>query len=340
LTHLQTDENVRVVQAVQHVLGVGATCLAFLTIVEWTGSVAAGVLGALVAIGWNPVWIMMFEPAVLTETLAGVLLMVMMWLVSIPSSSSVKEHLAATLCGLAVLVRPAMLVSCTPIVAYLVWRRRGEGVSAARVLIAPMLIVALLIANNGVRYQYWGIASLTGAILMSHVSDHPEGLREPLRALGHHVHNNRFGGQTLQYVMSIDHNNRPYLDIAREVQSGAFAFIVDHPRWYFASVASGILDFFSPPLRLVPGDRNVVRLHFPMLWRLLSVGDVLMLLVGLTAMFVRVSPAVKLAPVIFLVSAVGTALMAHTENQRYAAPIVPLVLMSGVTVVARPFDKR
>ena len=37
--------------------------------------------------------------------------------------------------------------------------------------------------------------------------------------------------------------------------------------------------------------------------------------------------------VVFLLSAIGTSLMAHTENRRFAAPIVPLVMMSGVTAL-------
>jgi hypothetical protein len=42
-----------------------------------------------------------------------------------------------------------------------------------------------------------------------------------------------------------------------------------------------------------------------------------------SAWFARVPTAVKLGPTIFLVSAVGTSLLANTENRRFAAPLVP-----------------
>ncbi len=48
-----------------------------------------------------------------------------------------------------------------------------------------------------------------------------------------------------------------------------------------------------------------------------------------------VPTAAKLGPIAFLISAVGTSLLAHTENRRFAAPIVPLVLASGVLMANR-----
>jgi hypothetical protein len=93
--HLQTDENVRAVQAVQHVLAVVATAVAFLTVVLWSGSVLAGIVGSLVAIGWNPVWIVTLEPSVMGEVLSGVLLVVAVWLASLRPASLIREHVAA-----------------------------------------------------------------------------------------------------------------------------------------------------------------------------------------------------------------------------------------------------
>src|SRR5436190_10408343 len=69
LEHLARDENVRAVQAAQMTLALVATGFAFAVLVQWTNSLLPSAIGALVAIGWNPIWIVMFEPAVLTEVL-------------------------------------------------------------------------------------------------------------------------------------------------------------------------------------------------------------------------------------------------------------------------------
>jgi hypothetical protein len=128
-------------------------------------------------------------------------------------------------------------------------------------------------------------------------------------------------------------DRRPYLESAREVERAAFAYILDHPRWYIASVTEAVISFFSPPLRLIPGDLNVVRQRFPMLWLAVSGCGVLLALAGFAALLMRVPDVVKLGPVIFVCSAIGTGVLAHTENPRFAAPIVPVLLMSGVAML-------
>src|SRR5919198_587316 len=327
--HLQTDENVRAVQAAQHILGVAATGVAFMTIVSWSGSVLAGIVGALVAIGWNPVWIVTYEPSVMGEVLAGVVLVVIVWLLSARSVSPLREHLAAALCGMAVGIRPPMVLAALPTLAFLVWKRRGDGPAAFTVLIAPLVVVALLIVNNGVRYRYWGLGSAGGGPPIPPVAAPPGGVRATLAGGGLKLRGNQFGGQVLLYQLSVE-DHRPYLDVAREVGRAASTYILDHPLWYAGSVAEAVADFFSPPLRLVPGELNVVRKRFPMLWLALGGSSVDLSLRGFCGLFMRGPDAVKLGPVIFIVSGIGLALVAHTENRRFPAPIVPLVLVSGV----------
>src|SRR5206468_4476657 len=115
--------------------------------------------------------------------------------------------------------------------------------------------------------------------------------------------------------------------------AAAIAYLVDHPLWYLASVGHAIADFFSPPLRFIPGEVNIVRQRLQPLFRTLSACAMLLLLAGIAALFVRTPDGAKLSAAIFLVSAVGTSLLARSENRRFAAPIVPLVLMSGVSVI-------
>jgi hypothetical protein len=332
LEHLRSDENVRAVQAAQHILAVAATGLAFFTLVQWTGSAPASITGSLVGIGWNPVWIVTLEPSVMTETLAGVLLVAIVWLVSMPQRATVCVGAAAALCGVDAVVRPAMLISAAPVLAYLLWRERHHVPRVLAVVMAPALVIALLIVNNGLRYHYWGITSVTGTTFLSHANDHPDGLREPVRGQVERHRPYLIAGSSLQYVIAVK-NHRSYLDVKREVDAAALGYVIDHPAWYLASVGKALVNFLSPPLRYVPGGVNRIRQRFPAAWHVLSAAVMLLLLAGTAALFTRVPDAARLAPAIFLVSAVGTSMLAHTENPRFAAPIVPLVLMSGVAVV-------
>jgi hypothetical protein len=56
-------------------------------------------------------------------------------------------------------------------------------------------------------------------------------------------------------------------------------------------------------------------------------------LAGFGAWFIRVPSPVKLGPAVFLIFAVGTSLLANTENRRFAAPVMPILLMSGIAVL-------
>jgi hypothetical protein len=338
LRHLETDENVRAVQVVQHGLAVAATGLVFLTLVRWSGSRLAATVGSLVAIGWSPVWIAMFEPALLTETLAGVVLITTIWLVSRPPSPA-TDAAASVLCGAAIVIRPAMLFSSLPILGYLVWRGRRDTASLLRMAVPAAAIVALLVVNNGVRYRYWGVTSLSGATLLSHAMFHPDALRDPVKRRAVKYYGNVFGGQPLQYLIFLE-DSMPYLEVASQIRDAAIGFIVDHPVLYLRSVADAMREFCGPTVRLFPGDMNVVRTRAPLVWRGVVALETLLVITGMAALIIRLPSSVKLGPLIFLVSALGTSLLAHTENRRFAVPVVPVELMSGVAVVARALPRR
>lgn len=332
LRHLERDEDVRAVQAAQHAIGVAATAFVFLATAEWSGSAATAAVASLVAVGWNPVWMMTLETSVLGETLAGALLIAAVWLTGTRRSFG-ADLVSALLCGAAIAVRPAMVFAVVPVVAYAAFeqRRRWFGVP---VLAVAGMTVALLVINNGLRYGYWGVSSLGGTTFLSHANDHAAALREPVREAALRFHPYLAGGSSLHYAMATE-GGRPFLEVSRDLDRAAVGFAVDHPIWYLTSVIGAIVDFFSPPFRYVGGDFNVLRQRWPRIWTVISVGVTALLVAGLAATVLRITTAAKLGPVAFLVSSVGTSLLAHTENRRFAAPIVPLVLAAGILVVQR-----
>ena len=332
LRHLETDENVRAVQAAQHLLGVLATVLVFLTMLAWSTGAGVAALGSIASIGWNPVWIMTLEPSMLGETLAGVLLIVAIWLVSTRRSLA-SDVVAALVCAASVVVRPAMVFAVAPVVAYAAFRQRRTWFGAP-VLAAAVVVLALLVVNNGVRYGYWGVTSLGGTTVLSHANDHAAALREPARDAALRFHPYLANGSSLQYMMATD-GGRPFLDVSDELNRAAVGYVLDHPIWYLTSVGGALIDYFSPPLRYVGGDFNLLRQRLPTVWLALSICATALLVAGLAALAMDLPLTAKLGPAAFLVCAVGTSLVAHTENRRFAAPVVPLVLMSGTLVLQR-----
>ena len=83
----------------------------------------------------------------------------------------------------------------------------------------------------------------------------------------------------------------------------------------------------------MPGAWNRVQQRWPLAWLVVSGASTLVLLAGVLALALPVPTGVKLGPMVFLVTAAGLSMAANTENKRFAAPVVPLALMSGVAVL-------
>src|SRR5207247_3028480 len=85
---------------------------------------------------------------------------------------------------------------------------------------------------------------------------------------------------------------------------------------------------------------NILRTRARWLWYAVVAVEALLTLLGAAALLVRISPAAKLGTAVFIVSSVGAALAAHTENRRFAIPVEPLLFMSATTVATRPARRR
>ena len=337
LQHLATDENVRAVQAAQVVLGILSTGFVYATVFLWTGSAAASAAGALIAVGWNPIWIVMFEPTLLTEVPSASLMIVTMWLVARNTGTARDDVTISLLCGFAVLLRPATIFAVVPVVTFLVWTH-GRDRRAIRTVGPAAAIVLSLIGFNGVRYGHWGISSTTGANLFSHTVNHPEALRDPIRSQAIQYKGNVSAGLAIERDLVGPQTS--YLEAERIVGAAAVRFIADHPVLYLQSVAAAIAEFWSPTIRLFPYQINIVRTQARWLWFVIVGVEALLTLLGAAALLMRIAPAARLGTAVFVVSSVGMALAAHTENRRYAMPVEPLLFMSATTVATQLVRRR
>src|SRR5436190_372977 len=227
LRHLNTDENVRAVQAVQHGVGVVAAGLAFLIAYRWTSRASAAAVAAIVGVAWHQVLIVTLEPQVMAETLAGTLLIAIIWLLTRQTRTS--DGLAAALCGVSVVVRPAMLFAALPILVYLLWNNRRHLFDATVLLALPLLLLTLLAANNGLRYGYWGISSIGGATLLTHAAAHADALDEPARSIAAPFRPYFPSGfVVVQRVASL--RGTSYFEAVRIVNAIAVQYVLRHPR--------------------------------------------------------------------------------------------------------------
>jgi hypothetical protein len=331
LAHLGTDENVRAVHAVQVVLGIAAAGIAFALVFAWTRRVAVSCVAALIAVGLNPQWIVVFEPAVLTEITSAWLLLATMGMVSRDRATTSQDLIISMTCGAAVLVRPPMIFAVAPILVFLVWMRRGTVKRRAAILVPALGLVASLVVFNGLRYGYWGVTSAAGAFILTHARAYPETLREPIRETAVRFKNSLFIGQST--LTALNEQRVPYLESAKLVQAAALHFIVDHPMLYLRSVVPAGIEFWSPNVRMLPAELNVVRAHSLFLWYAIVALESVLTMMSLGVFVVPAPPTARLAASIFIVSSIGVAFTAGGEIRRYAMPVEPLRLMCGVLVV-------
>jgi hypothetical protein len=334
IERLTTDENVRAVHAAQLALGVAAAGFAYGTLLVWTGSALMSLAGSLIAIGWNPIWIVMFEPSVLAEVLAAFLLTATMWLVSRFAASAPVDTLISLVCGFNVLVRPAMLFAAVPILIFLAWRQQWRRRRAVLVFAPAALIVGSLVIVNGLRYGYWGPSSVAAPALFSHAVKHPEAVREPIGSRLQKYAGNGAAGFIISHEIAVD-EGVSYAAATQAIQGAVLQFIVDHPRFYLESVATQFLDFWTPSIQLFPGDLNIVRTHSRWAWRAIVAVEALLLYGSLAIFALRVHPATTLATAVFILCSIGTAATVSHEGSRLAMPAEPLAMMAGLVAVAQ-----
>jgi hypothetical protein len=287
-------------------------------------------VGALLAVGLNPQWIVVFEPAVLTEITSAWLLLAIMGMVSRESGNTIQDLIISTACGCAVLVRPPMIFAVAPILAFLVWTR-GENMKRRAATLVPALgLVVSLVVLNGLRYGYWSVTSAAGAFILTHARAHPEALREPIRETAVRFKNSLFIGQST--LTALSEQRMPYLESARLVQAAALHFIVDHPVLYLRSVVPAGVEFWGPNVRMFPAELNIVRAYSLYLWYTIVALESALTMLSVGVFLVPAAPTARLAASIFIVSSIGVALTAGGEIRRYAMPVEPLRLMCGVLV--------
>ncbi len=339
LGFIRMEENLRAVQAAQHVLGLLATWLAYATVLRWTGRPWLAAVTAGAAVGLRPSWVAMFEPTILTEALAGTLLLACVWSMTLADQKLGWGWalLASGLGGASVFVRPALIMVPPSVILGVLWMDRRRWLARASLLcLPPVLLIGGLVVSNGITYGYWGLSGSAGLNLTSHFRSHPEAFDDlRIRKLAQEFRDDRGVGIRIVHVLVTHHGlSLPEASalLARQSLGAAFR----HPGVYLGSALGGFGEFWSSTEVLLVGREGGLLSRLPRpLWRGYLAVYGLAGGVGLLALLLNAPRAMRVSIGMVLVSAIAISLNARGENIRYAFPFQALLLISAAVLLDR-----
>jgi hypothetical protein len=320
---LRSAENVRFVQLAQHFLGVIATALAFWILVCWSGNAAVASIGSLVAVGFRPSWLFLYEPAVLSEIWAATGVLAVTALIATREHSSEWHGLWETALGiltaLLVLLRPALAPAALLLsLVDLRWRR--PALVCARVV--PLIVLAGLWSfRNETRWGFFGLSSTLGANLSSHV---PDGLSFADAGRESVVPN--LAMDRMRHL--VQGSNMSFVAASAALGREALHAALHHPVSYLESVSEAFLEgiCFSNETILTPRHAGTLWHGLILFYRSLAAAAILIL-------FRRGPRSARILVAIAAASVFSCAVLAHTENGRYGFPFEAVVTLAGITAL-------
>lgn len=339
--YLRTEENLRAVQMAQHGLGLLATGLLFQLLWGLTSNPTLAIIGALIAIGWNPYWFWFYESSVLTEVLAATLLMGFFFALQEKGGKgwTLQQLTIAALIGsITTLVRPQFVLTTPLLLAWWllgVFRRQVafSGRALAALILPFLTLVGGWIVRNGVRYRYWGLSTVAGFNLCMHFTGMKDfdAFPDPFlqEVLWEHSEKCPYPGCRKQWVILHAYPDLaarwrlPLPAIAKRLERQTFAAILRHPQVFLLSVLKALAAFF----RLSPPG------HFAFLGPL-WIPFALPLTAGLLVVLLMphlFSPFIRFVSVFVVVTALFTAITAGGASPiRYGFSTDPLLVLLSV----------
>jgi hypothetical protein len=353
LRFMQTEENLRAVQLVQFLFGLLATWLTYATTLRWTRRRSLAAVTALVAVAVRPSWAVVYEPWLVSEATAA--LVVLLWVWTMTRAEQDRERplwlvAASVLSAAAVLVRPAMIVMPVLFAAGALWMSDDRRLHRVALLCLPCaLLLGGWIARNAIRYGSPAVSTELGVTILSHFSSHPEALGDArVRSAAARHRGDPMAGLWIARTLMID-DGLSFPAASHLLTQQTFRAAIHHPIWYLASVSGALGEFMRPTETMitpgdVPGFSKLTRMideRLPrVVWRGYLSAYFAIGLLGFVSLFMRTSVSTRIAVLVVVLSAVVTSLLAHTENGRFAFPCETLSLMSAAVVVERVVARR
>jgi 4-amino-4-deoxy-L-arabinose transferase-like glycosyltransferase len=366
---LLSGENDVVLWAIQSALGIATVLLIYeLALKRGLRPAWSFAAGAATLLSLN---LLLFESAMLTETLTTFLLALALWLWfgGMPENENARTSgslwIAGAAIGAAALVKPFLqyAVPLLPLLTALgVWRRTGSlrkaGVAASAVALPALLLVLGWSAFNKAQVGYFGITTLAGYNLTQHsgavMEDAPDEYatvrdiylkyREPRKQ--------RTGSHSMTiweaYPEMMEATGQSFVELSRTLGSLSVQLLRTHPKVYARNAFDGWVKFWKAPLSPAFLEHDLASpalltaLQF--VWqfeRFALVAAKAAFLFWCAFVVQRIAKTGRVAnlldiTIIGMVLA-GSALQALTEygeNARYSIPFQPLILLALVIGLA------
>lgn len=253
--YLTKKENLRAVQFLQHLCGVLATILAFDLLFLWTRSAMVACLGALLAVGLRPTWILTYERDILTETLAATLVLFFFWAIARMWITKQKQWvLGASILGSALaLVRPNYAFAVPLLAVFQLLRGDFKGMSKFAIgvllLLPYIILVGGWVTRNGLKYGVWNLTTWTG-VVSYHFQSYPEVFEDPI--LKHEINPEDYRAIAHAIGRLMEKWNASFPEANHRLVKETKSAVVRHPEIFLRSFSEAFMTHWLSFVRASP----------------------------------------------------------------------------------------
>ena len=329
LKFLTTKENLKSVQALQHLLGLIATALVFLLLWEWTKIGWLAALGSLIAVGcrWRLGWLG-FERCILTETLAAFLFLSTVYFLN--QTHKYRWSLMwmvitlITSCLLA-LTRPNFLFLPPLLLFYFIWHLSEQFTQLHWLRKGVIAFISIIVAV-GCWKTYYAISAYHFALV-------PEAFEDPIlrQTLKEHLARNPNDRDAIYYIIPalMKKWNTSWVETHKRLKIETRKALQNRPDVFLKSTIKGLGDYFT-----YGGFSGEVK------WRtlrgIMALSLIFLNILGLFVLLFQNSPStLKFALFITLLNALACSIVigVNAGQSRYSFPTETILNLSGIWVV-------
>jgi hypothetical protein len=319
-----TKENLKMIQLLQHLLGLLATIFAFLILWEWTKIGWLSFLGSLFAIGWKfRNGFLGLELRITTEFLATVFLIFIIYLLIQTQKNrwSIKWIIITLIISyLLALTRPNFIFVLPLLGLYFIWNFSNYN-NRFKYLRKLVIITFPILISLGIWKTYMSISAY-------HFSFTPDAFEDPIlyQTLKEHLSKNPNDRHAIAVIRPIlmKRWNTSWEETNRRISYETKKALRRHPEVFLQSVLLGLVNYFSRggigwcgirPFSLILAFFNIL---------------------GLLALLIHTAPStLKVALWISILNALICSIIMgiNAEQARYALPVEPIMNFATFWVI-------
>jgi hypothetical protein len=329
LRFLKTKENLKAVQAFQHLLGLIATVLTFLLLWEWTRTGWLAMLGSLIAVGcrWRLGWLG-FERCILTEPLAAFLVLNTIFFLNQTYKyrwSLIWMLITLVISYLLALTRTNFLFLPPLLLIYFIWClskqfRQFHWLNKIVIILIPLITIV------GCWKVYYSISAYHFALI-------PEAFEDPIlrQTLQEYLSHNPNDRDAIYYIIPelMKKWNTSWTETHKQLINETHKALWNYPGVFLKSTLKGLGDYFT-----YGGLSGEIKLGT--IRGIIALGLILFNTLGLFAFLLKNSPSIlKFALFITLLNALVCSIVigVNAGQSRYSFPTETILNLAAFWVV-------